>query len=167
MGAQTRNFVWECLCAIYIILIHSFITCSYLTDLHVNVCVCLPMCLLIRSFITCSYLTDLHNYECICISLFVHIVQEEEISAGTDGTFRGERHFTCAHRKALFVPLNKCRKDKRFQAESKDRASHEGGVTISVWFRSGCCLGAQESSYKLDPICRKCPPCFLWNTCIV
>ncbi|XP_076469899.1 ubiquitin carboxyl-terminal hydrolase CYLD-like isoform X2 [Babylonia areolata] len=50
---------------------------------------------------------------------------EEEISAGTDGTFRGERHFYCPARKALFVPLNKCRKDKRFLADAKDRASHE------------------------------------------
>ncbi|KAL8590528.1 hypothetical protein ACOMHN_010964 [Nucella lapillus] len=56
---------------------------------------------------------------------------EEEISAGTDGTFRGERFFTCAARKALFVPLNKCRKDKRFHTDSKDRLSHEAefGVT--------------------------------------
>ncbi|XP_060080817.1 ubiquitin carboxyl-terminal hydrolase CYLD-like [Ylistrum balloti] len=43
---------------------------------------------------------------------------EEEISAGTDGTFGQYRMFTCAPRKAFFVPLYKCRKDKRF-VESK------------------------------------------------
>ncbi|KAK7114047.1 ubiquitin carboxyl-terminal hydrolase CYLD-like [Littorina saxatilis] len=57
---------------------------------------------------------------------------EEEISAGTDGTFCGERLFTCPPRKALFVPLNKCRKDKRFQAESKDRSSHEEFGTLDT-----------------------------------
>ncbi|OWF38021.1 ubiquitin carboxyl-terminal hydrolase CYLD-like isoform X2 [Mizuhopecten yessoensis] len=39
---------------------------------------------------------------------------EEEISAGTDGTFGQHRMFHCAPRKAFFVPLYKCRKDKRF-----------------------------------------------------
>ncbi|XP_033754126.1 ubiquitin carboxyl-terminal hydrolase CYLD-like [Pecten maximus] len=43
---------------------------------------------------------------------------EEEISAGTDGTFGQHRMFICAPRKAFFVPLYKCRKDKRF-VESK------------------------------------------------
>ena len=61
-------------------------------------------------------------------------VQEEEISPGTDGTFRGERYFTCPPRKALFVPLTKCRKDKRFQADSKDRASHDGKICRGRWF---------------------------------
>lgn len=50
---------------------------------------------------------------------------EEEISAGSDGTFLRTRYFTCAARKGFFVPLNKCRKDKRFQSEPKDRSSHE------------------------------------------
>lgn len=57
---------------------------------------------------------------------------EEEISAGTDGTFRGERHFTCPPRKALFVPLNKCRKDKRFHSDSRDRTSQEEFGTLET-----------------------------------
>ncbi|KAJ8303512.1 hypothetical protein KUTeg_019908 [Tegillarca granosa] len=39
---------------------------------------------------------------------------EEEISAGTDGTFGSHRMFSCPPRKGFFVPLYKCRKDKRF-----------------------------------------------------
>lgn len=40
--------------------------------------------------------------------------QEEETSAGTDGTFNKHRLFKCPPRKGFFVPLYKCRKDKRF-----------------------------------------------------
>ncbi|KAK3086225.1 hypothetical protein FSP39_015433 [Pinctada imbricata] len=40
---------------------------------------------------------------------------EEEISAGTDGTFGKHKLFACPPKKAFFVPLYKCRKDKRFQ----------------------------------------------------
>ncbi|XP_078337442.1 ubiquitin carboxyl-terminal hydrolase CYLD-like isoform X3 [Crassostrea virginica] len=39
---------------------------------------------------------------------------EEEISAGTDGSFGKHRFFSCPPKKAFFVPLYKCRKDKRF-----------------------------------------------------
>lgn len=39
---------------------------------------------------------------------------EEEISAGTDGTFKKIRYFSCPDKKGFFVPLYKCRKDKRF-----------------------------------------------------
>ncbi|XP_041375383.1 ubiquitin carboxyl-terminal hydrolase CYLD-like [Gigantopelta aegis] len=42
---------------------------------------------------------------------------EKEISAGTDGTFKGERFFHCAPKRALFVPLYKCKKDQRFPAK--------------------------------------------------
>ena len=40
--------------------------------------------------------------------------QEEEISAGTDGSFGKHKLFSCPPKKAFFVPLYKCRKDKRF-----------------------------------------------------
>lgn len=33
----------------------------------------------------------------------------------TDGTHKGQRFFDCANNKALFVPLNQCHKDSRFQ----------------------------------------------------
>ncbi|KAH9499116.1 hypothetical protein Btru_006733 [Bulinus truncatus] len=39
---------------------------------------------------------------------------EEEVSFGTDGTFSGVRYFTCLPKKAMFIPLYKCCKDKRF-----------------------------------------------------
>ncbi|KAL3859912.1 hypothetical protein ACJMK2_010095 [Sinanodonta woodiana] len=46
--------------------------------------------------------------------LIAGLEMEEEISAGTDGTFSKHRLFTCPPKKAFFVPLYKCRKDKRF-----------------------------------------------------
>ncbi|CAL9694099.1 unnamed protein product [Knipowitschia caucasica] len=39
---------------------------------------------------------------------------EQELSAGTDGSYLGERYFHCAPNKALFVKLRKCRRDSRF-----------------------------------------------------
>lgn len=51
--------------------------------------------------------------------------QEEEISAGTDGTFGQHRFFMCAPKKAFFVPLYKCRKDKRF---IENRLAAEGAL---------------------------------------
>lgn len=39
---------------------------------------------------------------------------EQELSAGTDGSYLGERHFHCAPNKGLFVKLRKCRRDSRF-----------------------------------------------------
>ncbi|CAL1538479.1 unnamed protein product [Lymnaea stagnalis] len=46
--------------------------------------------------------------------LIAGLEMEEELSAGTDGTFCGTRCFHCAPKKALFIPLYKCSKDKRF-----------------------------------------------------
>ncbi|WAR12402.1 CYLD-like protein [Mya arenaria] len=46
--------------------------------------------------------------------LIAGLEMEEEINAGTDGTFGLHRLFTCPPRKGFFVPLYKCRKDKRF-----------------------------------------------------
>lgn len=39
---------------------------------------------------------------------------EQELSAGTDGSYLGERYFHCPSNKALFVKLRKCRRDSRF-----------------------------------------------------
>lgn len=47
------------------------------------------------------------------------LIQEEEISAGTDGTFKNIRLFQCPMGRAFFVPLYKCRKDKRFVEQQR------------------------------------------------
>lgn len=44
-----------------------------------------------------------------------YFFQEEERPAFTDGTFHNQRYFTCNPRRALFVNLNQCQKDGRFQ----------------------------------------------------
>jgi len=54
---------------------------------------------------------------------FLCQLQEEEINAGTDGTFGSTRLFHCPPRKGFFVPLHKCRKDKRF-LDDKSNHSH-------------------------------------------
>lgn len=36
----------------------------------------------------------------------------------TDGTHNGERYFRCSNDRAFFVPLERCRKDPRFQVPS-------------------------------------------------
>lgn len=41
---------------------------------------------------------------------------EQELSAGTDGSYLGERHFRCPANKGLFVKLRNCRRDSRFPA---------------------------------------------------
>ncbi|XP_072232387.1 ubiquitin carboxyl-terminal hydrolase CYLD [Leuresthes tenuis] len=41
---------------------------------------------------------------------------DEELSAGTDGSYLGERHFRCPANKGLFVKLRNCRRDSRFPA---------------------------------------------------
>ena len=56
--------------------------------------------------------------------------QEEETTAGTDGTFGSHRLFHCPPRKGLFVPLYKCRKDKRFMDDRQMR-SHSTDRSIN------------------------------------
>uniref|UniRef100_A0A672G106 ubiquitinyl hydrolase 1 n=1 Tax=Salarias fasciatus TaxID=181472 RepID=A0A672G106_SALFA len=41
---------------------------------------------------------------------------DHELSAGTDGSYLGERHFRCPPNKGLFVKLRNCRRDSRFPA---------------------------------------------------
>lgn len=51
---------------------------------------------------------------------------DEEIGV-SDGTFKGERFFKCAHKRALFVKLSSCRPDSRIQRTS---ASHSERMPI-------------------------------------
>uniref|UniRef100_A0A3B3UNL2 ubiquitinyl hydrolase 1 n=1 Tax=Poecilia latipinna TaxID=48699 RepID=A0A3B3UNL2_9TELE len=44
---------------------------------------------------------------------------EQELSAGTDGSYLGERHFRCPANKGLFVKLRNCRRDSRFPVPEK------------------------------------------------
>ncbi|KAI1888660.1 hypothetical protein AGOR_G00187430 [Albula goreensis] len=39
---------------------------------------------------------------------------DQELTAGTDGSYLGERHFRCPANKGLFVKLRNCRRDSRF-----------------------------------------------------
>uniref|UniRef100_A0A3P9IJ97 ubiquitinyl hydrolase 1 n=1 Tax=Oryzias latipes TaxID=8090 RepID=A0A3P9IJ97_ORYLA len=41
---------------------------------------------------------------------------DQELSAGTDGSYLGERRFRCPANKGLFVKLRNCRRDSRFPA---------------------------------------------------
>lgn len=41
---------------------------------------------------------------------------DQELSAGTDGSYLGERRFRCPPNKGLFVKLRNCRRDSRFPA---------------------------------------------------
>ncbi|XP_056621132.1 ubiquitin carboxyl-terminal hydrolase CYLD-like [Triplophysa dalaica] len=41
---------------------------------------------------------------------------DQEMSAATDGSYLGERHFHCPANKGLFVKLRNCRRDSRFPA---------------------------------------------------
>ncbi|KAG7497207.1 hypothetical protein JOB18_033426 [Solea senegalensis] len=48
--------------------------------------------------------------------LVAGIELDQELSAGTDGSYLGERHFRCPPNKGLFVKLRNCRRDSRFPA---------------------------------------------------
>ncbi|KAM6949442.1 LOW QUALITY PROTEIN: ubiquitin carboxyl-terminal hydrolase CYLD [Aplochiton taeniatus] len=41
---------------------------------------------------------------------------DHDLTAGTDGSYLGERHFRCPPNKGLFVKLRNCRRDSRFPA---------------------------------------------------
>ncbi|KAM9426830.1 ubiquitin carboxyl-terminal hydrolase CYLD isoform 1-T2 [Pholidichthys leucotaenia] len=51
--------------------------------------------------------------------LVAGIELEQELSAGTDGSYLGERHFRCPANKGLFVKIGNCRRDSRFPAPEK------------------------------------------------
>ncbi|XP_025115763.1 ubiquitin carboxyl-terminal hydrolase CYLD-like isoform X1 [Pomacea canaliculata] len=80
---------------------------------------------------------------------------EEEISAGTDGTFKGKRLFSCAPHKAFFVPLNKCRKDKRFQGDAKRPSQEEFGTIETPDIDGEICPPDVKTPEDLLPVCGK------------
>lgn len=62
----------------------------------------------------------------------------------TDGTYNGQRFFSCANGRALFVPLKQCQKDSRFDDEPKKEDSSAkmfGGVSLPTL---GFSLGNQR-----------------------
>ena len=64
----------------------------------------------------------------------VCVCQDQELSAGTDGSYLGERHFRCPANKGLFVKLRNCRRDSRFPAPEMpvnqvERCNSIGGRT--------------------------------------
>ena len=46
----------------------------------------------------------------------------------SDGTFKGERFFRCAHKRALFVKLRSCRPDSRIQRTSSSHSERMPAV---------------------------------------
>jgi hypothetical protein len=72
----------------------------------------------------------------------VILFQEEEHFGCTDGTFNGRRYFQCNPRKAMFVSLNMCQKDGRFQDvhpalnDTKVKSNWKTFYTINLCFRT-------------------------------
>lgn len=54
---------------------------------------------------------------------FAGIELEEECSGCNDGSWDGRQYFTCAPRRGIFLPLNKCKKDSRFDADRRRSAA--------------------------------------------
>ena len=58
---------------------------------------------------------------------------DEEDAAYTDGTFRSERHFSCAPNHALFIPLSRCKLDSRFHDVVDGAALQDAEVVKILW----------------------------------
>uniref|UniRef100_A0A3Q2ZQS3 ubiquitinyl hydrolase 1 n=1 Tax=Kryptolebias marmoratus TaxID=37003 RepID=A0A3Q2ZQS3_KRYMA len=60
---------------------------------------------------------------------------DQELSAGTDGSYLGERHFRCAPNKGLFVKLRNCRRDSRFPAPEKsvNQVERCNSIAFAEW----------------------------------
>lgn len=69
---------------------------------------------------SCDHLKNVFIVLFISISLplflFFSLSQDQEITAGTDGSYLGMRYFRCPTNKGLFVKLRSCRRDSRFPA---------------------------------------------------
>ena len=61
------------------------------------------------------------------------MLQEDEEASRSDGTFGGERYFTCPKGRAFFTLLAHCKQDARFAPNSPisdpDYQSSEGSVS--------------------------------------
>lgn len=69
---------------------------------------------LVRTDLASVTRISLHVAKLMCLlSVFR---QDQDLSAGTDGSYLGERHFRCPANKGLFVKLRNCRRDSRFPA---------------------------------------------------
>ncbi|CAG0914432.1 unnamed protein product [Notodromas monacha] len=55
--------------------------------------------------------------------LMTGLEMEEEDERFSDGVFNGKRYFYCGPQRALFLPLAKCQRDRRFSSSSSPRPS--------------------------------------------
>ncbi|XP_036969886.1 ubiquitin carboxyl-terminal hydrolase CYLD [Acanthopagrus latus] len=70
---------------------------------------------------------------------------DEEIGV-SDGTFKGERFFRCAHKRALFVKLRSCRPDSRIQRTSSSHSERMPAVETETERE------AERSTGKLEAV---------------
>uniref|UniRef100_A0A3Q2E8M2 ubiquitinyl hydrolase 1 n=1 Tax=Cyprinodon variegatus TaxID=28743 RepID=A0A3Q2E8M2_CYPVA len=67
--------------------------------------------------------------------LVAGIELEQELSAGTDGSYLGERHFRCPNNKGLFIKLRNCRRDSRFPVPEKpvNQVERCNSIAFAEW----------------------------------
>ncbi|KAJ8007646.1 hypothetical protein DPEC_G00096330 [Dallia pectoralis] len=67
--------------------------------------------------------------------LVAGIELDQELTAGTDGSYLGERHFRCPANKGLFVKLRNCRRDSRFPAPEKpvNQVERCNSIAFAEW----------------------------------
>ncbi|XP_071757460.1 ubiquitin carboxyl-terminal hydrolase CYLD [Centroberyx gerrardi] len=67
--------------------------------------------------------------------LVAGIELDQELTAGTDGSYLGERHFRCPANKGLFVKLRNCRRDSRFPAPETpvNQVERCNSITFADW----------------------------------
>ncbi|CAB1345495.1 unnamed protein product, partial [Coregonus sp. 'balchen'] len=96
---------------------------------------------------------------------------DQELTAGTDGSYLGERHFRCPANKGLFVKLRNCRRDSRFPAPETPVNQVERCNSIDMyqgWKRgiqghlNSCYLDA--SLFSLFSCCSSVDWVLLWPT---
>ena len=71
----------------------------------------------------------------IILYTFFLTLQEDEQTACSDGTFNGQRYFTCPSGRGFFTLLSHCRQDSRFTPNSPlsdgDSQSSKGTCSVS------------------------------------
>ena len=72
---------------------------------------------------------------CNILYMFFLMLQEDEQTACSDGTFNGQRYFTCPSGRGFFTLLSHCRQDARFTPNSPisdpDNQSSKGTSGVS------------------------------------